>query len=523
VAPGTSGGRRGADDLELLAPDPAAFGGAGAAPSPDGPGSGVDAGFGDDAPVHGTRLAALAAVVLLVVVAVVSAAPWAGDEGAAPPTLPSTSAPAVAPPTTATSPLPVRSPPRGSGHLLSPVPDGFTLRRAASPTGAARVGRFELWATPGSNRTKGSWTAIQVVEGAGGVRALDARRVDIGGRAGAVRSSPDGVVEAQVAIDERRSVTVTAFGRSEDELVQLLGSVGEVDLPYALALTASVRGQVLVHASGHGAPSLAAQYVAEGARATARWERASDGAWLEVTSAPLTMDSEVLARFAVAGVPSLMLSGPSVRFDVGDLSVMTGALPDAAPAANVARWIEYGEEASEVVTLTSSLPADELLDLVPAVRRAGSDAWADAVQVAAAHGDGADQMLEIPQLIGRGTVRAGPWTASLHAGELVRVAVPGGAGALFTTAVLATSPVAVVALDDVSVVVARVPADLGAATLSVTTASGAGFAADLHLLHRPVPGSDGPREAAVVAVDELGPLQIALEDASGRVVATHAV
>lgn len=237
----------GGGSIEFLPPDERAFG-----PVDDHTFSGVDEGDwaadddADGAPRSpwATVLAGLAVVAILAV-GVVAAAPWAGDDAATAPatTVPSNSTPATSatPPSeragtgaTADGASPTADPAE-RGWILDPVPTGmrpvqFVGRDRGLDEGS---GWGEVWVAPGATRTSGRWFSLTMLP----FRSLDPGTptwfpVDVAGRAGLADVGPDGVLtlawDAGVP-DAERLMSLDANGFSLTELVELADSIGIVD------------------------------------------------------------------------------------------------------------------------------------------------------------------------------------------------------------------------------------------------------------------------------------------------------
>jgi len=111
------------------------------------------------------------------------------------------------------------------GYYAATPPDDYTIAFAD----AGEVGRgffpgiYELWATDGSSSTEGSWFSVQTQPGS--PFAVDAYRVQTDSLSIAISHTSTGLAMASFPATEAGSVTITALGISDDDLVRLAQSV----------------------------------------------------------------------------------------------------------------------------------------------------------------------------------------------------------------------------------------------------------------------------------------------------------
>jgi hypothetical protein len=167
---------------------------------------------------------AAAALVALIGYGVASSASTSSTPKAAPE--PSTSAaPTTVPaPTTTTEPTPIVP------YYSADPPRDFTVQYADIQDPDQNYygpGNFQLWATADAGAASGSWFSVEGYASApDSVFAMDAYRVDSRGRSIAISHLPSGQSVAQFSVKTTLTVTMTAFGFDDDELVRLAESVG---------------------------------------------------------------------------------------------------------------------------------------------------------------------------------------------------------------------------------------------------------------------------------------------------------
>ena len=225
--------------IEFLPADQHAFGSGG------GDGT-VFAGFdeGDDPFDEGPRSRWLvgvsaAVVAALVAVGVVTASPWADTTAAPATTVPVTTVTAqdsTADSTMAGEPAAPEPEPSSTapGIVFDPVPDGFALSdsRVGSDATAPAYGWSEVWASPDATRLSGRWFALTIVPFTGMDETGTDTSVDVGSRQGTLVTDPAGVSTLRFdagQTDGTRPVSVSAFGFTDTELIELGASIGVGD------------------------------------------------------------------------------------------------------------------------------------------------------------------------------------------------------------------------------------------------------------------------------------------------------
>jgi|GEM_PF-6759468 len=225
--------------IEFLPADQHAFGSGG------GDGT-VFAGFdeGDDPFDEGPRSRWLvgvsaAVVAALVAVGVVTASPWDDTTAAPATTVPVTTVTAqdsTADSTMAGEPAAPEPEPSSTapGIVFDPVPDGFALSdsRVGSDATAPAYGWSEVWASPDATRLSGRWFALTIVPFTGMDETGTDTSVDVGSRQGTLVTDPAGVSTLRFdagQTDGTRPVSVSAFGFTDTELIELGASIGVGD------------------------------------------------------------------------------------------------------------------------------------------------------------------------------------------------------------------------------------------------------------------------------------------------------
>ncbi|HSB87542.1 MAG TPA: hypothetical protein VLD86_14620 [Ilumatobacteraceae bacterium] len=198
--------------------------------------------FGDGASSHtprdggGSRWIAPAAGLALAAIIAYGVATSSSSQGApevaSPPSTAPKSTPTAAPTSTPTGapaenvaaeaafPVPyyAAEPPRG--YKVQEV--GIQLADSGAYYGADG---YQLWATNGAAATEGAWFSIQSFRGGTDFHITDAYRVNNERQPIAISHTAGGQSVAQLAVGRMASVTVTSFGRSDDELVRLAESI----------------------------------------------------------------------------------------------------------------------------------------------------------------------------------------------------------------------------------------------------------------------------------------------------------
>lgn len=346
--------------------------------------------FGDEEPPgRWSTIVAILAVLGLIAVGVIAAAPWQDDAAPSPTptTVPATTAPASTAPPEST-PAADGARPAAPGYLLGPddVPEGFATQWVSAPTprsGSPRLGWLELWATPSATRTSGSWISIESVPYSfgmyGQLGGADAVRLAVGDRIGMSAVDATGVTVLQVEIDDASApdgpsadtwtATITSYGWEPDALTRLAAGLtldedgqpvyGEEGLPSGFRLVTSMTGL------GWGL----ATEMFDRLQASVGYMTA-DGR--ELTLSTLRADplgDRTLYDFLLAPVPGEPMTGPQTFWAEGDLTLIIGTI-DGAPGTTV-QW-SVGES---TILLSGDLPTSDLRALAEQVREGTRAEW----------------------------------------------------------------------------------------------------------------------------------------------------
>ena len=139
---------------------------------------------------------------------------------------PSTTA---APATTQPTPPPTTDPTPLVPYYSADPPREYRVQYAEIEIGDQQrffPGGYQLWAMPGATATSGSWFSIESLRsGPQHIYAVDAFRVPTADRTMVISHMASGQSRIQFAIDDVMSVSITALGWSDDDLVRLAESV----------------------------------------------------------------------------------------------------------------------------------------------------------------------------------------------------------------------------------------------------------------------------------------------------------
>ncbi|MGE0140807.1 MAG: hypothetical protein AB7R77_23635 [Ilumatobacteraceae bacterium] len=383
------GGRSG-DQIEFLEPRDLAFGGDAPAefagfdiddpPEPDG-----------DEP-RSKWLAGTAGVVVvaLVAVGVIAAAPWDGSGGQAAPT--TTASPTTTPTSTTTAPSTtiVADPAERAGipgYVFDPLPDGFAIRGAWDAYGSSQDvtprGWAEVWASPGATRTSGRWFSLHTGFDSPRDYATVGTRVDVGGgRIGILQERSDGVLSLSQSVetaDDTRDLTIESFGLSTTELISLAATTVvnprvEPDAPQVGFMDRTVLDGLERVVAAPSDINLLWEFLGPTFGTTTSYSSGSADEQIEVYVA--ASDSSInrrpeLTRLALA--PAVFegpLTIPNGLSGSSELTLGTVTQWTDEPLS-FARWLVD----DLTITAITTLPMDELVDLIGTLRPATDREW----------------------------------------------------------------------------------------------------------------------------------------------------
>jgi hypothetical protein len=500
-------------DIEFLTPDPGVFGGAASSaaaaqpPVPDRSGQGPD----DDGP--GSRPAAFAAIGLVVAVvagAIAVAAPWRDDATDAATTT------TVASPATSTTVAPTLLLPDDAGTgdgqpvrgvVLDPPPGWQLAGALTGPPFGNFAGWGEVWAQAGSTRERGAWYALSITPfGLDGIGVADAVRVRVDNRTALVERADDGVLTLTVdAPFERRDrlMRIEARGTTIDELARFAASIGiEDDRPQLVDDRFVYRDPTFLEPmtkvwSGPTDWDPIRTAVVEDVLAYTLYSDGTGGwLWLGLHDTDGPLPVVAMLEFEQQLLAAV---GPP-----GATDVMIGRSPRRAHT-----WLSFDDQ---WVSAISTLSEDELVAVLPSLRRASDAEWELAQR---AEGVQPDPAADTLAPIATGTLDDGtPWgvrTEPLGAGLEAELCLQSGEGSACSRSELFggdDDPLGIVSSLELTLVVSRSP---GPHTLRITTTEGA---VD-QTIEQAV---DGPTAVPVLA---FGDLRVELLDATGQVVDTE--
>jgi len=287
----------------------------------------------------------------------------------APKTAPAPTTTTVAPTTTlATSSVPPSTVPAAPriGYYAASPPDNFTIQFAdAGEVGRAFFpGIYELWATPDSSATSGSWFSIET--GPLAPYSVDAYRVQAGDLSIALSHTPTGLSLATFAATEAGSVTITALGLSDDDLLRLAQSVRIGRATMSITDGELIDGYQMIS-------SLAPARVIIGTPVETVVYQSTDDPSRSVEldiaprNAPNLGGSDVGRQTAARFV----LDQPTA-FDADGHPALAGSIVGRNDGA-LATWID----GDHIVTLSGSMTVAELIDLAGTVHEVSANAWFD--------------------------------------------------------------------------------------------------------------------------------------------------
>jgi len=287
----------------------------------------------------------------------------------------STGAPKVAPPPASTTvPRPTTTVPTSStvgsplirDHYAASPPQDFTIAFAdAGEVGRAFFpGQYKLWATDGASSTEGSWFSVQTKPGP--PYSPNAYRVEANGLSIAISHTADRLSVATFAATEAGSVTITALGWTDADLVRLAQSLRIGRATMSITDATLTQGYQVIS-------SLAPARVIIGTPVeTVFYQSTKDpasgfGLQIAPRDAPNLGGSDAARETALR----FGLDQPT-PFDVDGHPALAGPVTGQDGVA-LATWIAD----DHMVTLSGSMTVPELIDLAGTVRKVSANAWFD--------------------------------------------------------------------------------------------------------------------------------------------------
>jgi hypothetical protein len=526
------------NDIELVAPNPTAFGG----PADDaGWSRAADLGRHttppvDDAPRQrwATAVAAVA-VIAFIAGGVIAASPWDATPSAAPATTVVSTAPSttlvervhVGGTSTAAVSFGDVDPNNTHGLRLDPIPEGFLALGTQSVIGTepasaddAADGWGEVWATEGATRTTGRWVSLTILRSAMSAPGGAAERIVIDGRAGFLSGDADGVIRLTLDMSDGltpRSLTISSHGRTGADLIEFAAS---------LSITADASDPPAnppADRIGYSRPELLAGYnlvelgrtsgdlvdelmIPAMSRSSTWYRSTTHGDIIDVTMLRDAPRSRALRQLTVTPLDDL-LADVRARCAGGEEDPQYHGLCDAVPPGFDGEQLELGyraidqqmltivrwNDSGEPMAMITTLDPHAALELLRTVRRSNAAEWSSVAESVSANRMLAPGHIGLPEPIASDTFTDGiTWAASAWPDDDVyRVEI----GSLAGESRFVPYGAAALAIDsraDGTVVVARHEAGT-MSTLRVVTSAGT--------RDRPLVGaSDSPNHPTFAAI-----------------------
>jgi hypothetical protein len=231
-------------------------------------------------------------------------------------------------------------------------------------------GSYQLWVAPNSTANSGSWFSIESLRTGPQDNYLpNAHRLQTDEQSLAISHTPSGQSITQFSIDSLISITLTSFGWSDTDLVQLAQSIGIQNSTAGNDVTLTVSPLTIDHQMISSVqPSLAMEglpvefvyYVAGG----------DPNSYFSIAVAPRgrsdqggsTLNRQIALRYAL---------DHSTPFSVdGHVAVGGGVI--GQPELSMATWIAR----DHIVTVSARMPVEQLIALAQTVHQVTPDEWA---------------------------------------------------------------------------------------------------------------------------------------------------
>jgi hypothetical protein len=226
-------------------------------------------------------------------------------------------------------------------------------------------GSYQLWATPDASGTNGSWFSIySLSDGSSLLYAVDAYRVQPSDQPMAISHNSTGHSVVQFSVNSSVSITLTAFGWSDPDLVRLAQSIVADGENVSLADPSLIDGYQLVTSvqpwvAVQGNPAEQLFYASNtnpdrgiGVTVALRPPTNAGGA---------TLDRQIALRF---------LLDHATPFDVDGHMAVAGVTTDQRDFA-LASWIS----GDHIVTVSAAMSVPELIAVARTVHEVSFEAW----------------------------------------------------------------------------------------------------------------------------------------------------
>ncbi|MEY2523307.1 MAG: hypothetical protein QOJ66_1872 [Ilumatobacteraceae bacterium] len=226
-------------------------------------------------------------------------------------------------------------------------------------------GNYQLWATPDASGTDGSWFSIySLSDGSNSLYSVDAYRVQPGDQPMAISHNTTGQSVVQFSVNRSVSITLTAFGWTDPDLVQLAQSVVANDDQVSLADPSLIDGYQLITSVQ---PWLAVQGNPAEQIFYASNTNPDRGIGVSVALRPptnaggATLDRQIALRF---------LLDHQTPFDVDGHLGVAGVTTEQGDYA-LASWIA----GDHIVTVSAAISVPELIAVARTVHRVSVEDW----------------------------------------------------------------------------------------------------------------------------------------------------
>ena len=309
----------------------------------------------------------VAALALIAIIGygVVTSATSTGIPTAAP-----VSSPALVPPTTQPVPPPTTvAPPVVVPYYAADPPREFTVQSAnfldPKRNPLRTTGNYQLWATREATGTSGSWFSIHSTQvGGDSLSAADAYRVQPDDQPMAISHTSTGQSVAQFSVNRSVSITLTAFGWSDPDLVRLAQSVIADDGDVSLADPSLIDGYSLISSvqpwsAVMGTPAEQINYALS--------TNPDGGVGVNVAPRPptnaggATLDRQIAIQF---------LLDHATLFNVDGHLAVAGITTDQVHVS-LASWIA----GDHIVTVYGVMPVPELISIARTVHQVSFEDW----------------------------------------------------------------------------------------------------------------------------------------------------
>jgi hypothetical protein len=227
-------------------------------------------------------------------------------------------------------------------------------------------GNYQLWATPNATGASGSWFSIHsLLDGSNSLYSVDAYRVQPGDQPMAISHTSTGQSVVQFSVNRTVSITLTAFGWSDPDLVQLAQSVIADDGDVSLADPSLIEGYQLITSVQ---PWLAVQgrpaeqiFYASNTNPSRRGIGVSVALRPPTNAGGATLDRQIALRFLLDHATPFDVEG-----HLGVAGVTTGQNDFA-----LASWIA----GDHIVTVSAAMSVPELIAIARTVHEVSFEDW----------------------------------------------------------------------------------------------------------------------------------------------------